>query len=147
MGDYLRDWSRDWDSRSVPDPDIVQHVWALRGRGLSYAEIAGDLGITPAAAYRVAELRKEYEDTPDPINTIAHLLNTTLYNLSHAVLHIQQALDTQGAERQFNIEHVDKHLKEVQDHADHLQVALRRKFPEIGKEFDRVTKAAHFDKR
>jgi N-acetyl-beta-hexosaminidase len=140
VGDYLDAWSEDWASRGRFNPALAPRAWELREQGWSHAEIAGRLGVSVAEAYQLVTMQRAYERTPDPTATIGHLMTTVNFNLSHAVQHTQAALDSKGAERQFNLEHIQKHLAEAAEHAHHLVEAVRQEYPEIGKEYDRITR-------
>jgi hypothetical protein len=138
--DYLGAWEGDWQARRDWNPDVTARAWELREQGWSYAEIADAAGVTVAEAYKMVAAQRAYEATPDPIGTIAHLLTTVNFNLSHARRHMKSALDSGAAERQFHLEHADKHLAEAADHADHLTDAVKQQYPVIGKEYDKVIK-------
>lgn len=138
--DYLGTWESDWQARRDWNPDAVTRAWELSEQGWSYAEIADRVGVTVAQAYQMVAAQRAYEATPDPVATIAHLLTSVNFNLAHARRHAKAALDSGGAERQFNLEHAQKHLEGAAEHADHLTDAMKRQYPVVGKEYDRVIK-------
>ncbi len=140
MNDYLTSWEPDWETRRDWNPDTVTRAWERRQQGWSYAEIADSAGVTVAEAYQMVAAQRAYEATPDPVGTIAHLMTTVNFNLAHAQRHIKSALDSDGPDRQFHLEHAQSHLDETSDHADHLTDAMKKQYPAIGKEYDRVIK-------
>jgi hypothetical protein len=141
MTDYLDSWSADWEARRGPDdPGLAQRAWSLREQGWAITEIAGQLDIPTAHAWQLVNARSEYEKTPDPVVTIAHLLTTVNFNLAHVVRHLDAALASSGAERQFNLEHARKHAEDSIEHGRHLAAAVAQAYPAIGKEYTAVFK-------
>lgn len=66
--------------------------------------------------------------------TTAHLLETTLHELTHASRHAQQMLeDTPEAEWEFNADHCEHHLGGAAEHADKLRGHLTDNYPAEGR--------------
>jgi len=74
--------------------------------------------------------------------TLAHLLQTAGYNLGHAITHLDAAMKPKSpADQQFNLEHCQHHLDEVQDHLGRAIEQIQKHFPGLAKELDEVVKA------
>lgn len=145
MGDYLADWESDWESRQQQDPGKIERAWMLRERGWSYAEIAADARVSLAEAYRLVTLREKYRETQEPVMSVAHEMTSINFHVAHAVRHTKAALASDGEKRQFNLEHVDRHLESASEHADRLQQVIRHHFPKIGAEYEKTAAAMHMD--
>lgn len=88
-----------------------------------------------------------YEETPEPDQTIAHLMSGVQYDLSHAIRHAESLKKAKPSEVAFHQEHMEKHAKSAADHADRLQLALRHQYPAIGTELDRLLTESNLENK
>ena len=83
--------------------------------------------------------------SPDPAMTVAHLLNTAVYEFGHVDRHLGFAMKTKGDAQKYNLDHATKHLESMGDHLHRGVAALNDHFPAIGKEYAKLNEASNTD--
>lgn len=75
----------------------------------------------------------------DRTATTAHLVETTAHHLSHTMRHAEQLKKSKTkAQRDFNQEHMDTHLKGGIEHVHKLMNHLQTNYPAEGKELQKL---------
>ena len=77
-------------------------------------------------------------NTPDPAMTIAHLLNTAVYEGGHVDRHLAAAKKTEGDAQKYNLDHAGHHMASLADHLHRGVAALNDHDPAIGKEYGKL---------
>ncbi len=80
--------------------------------------------------------------SPDTAMTVAHLLNTAIYEFGHVDRHLGFARETKGDAQVYNLDHATKHLASMGDHLHRGVAALNTYDPAIGKEYTKLDQAA-----
>lgn len=81
-------------------------------------------------------------NSPDPAMTVAHLLNTAVYEGGHVDRHLKAAKKTQGDAQTFNLDHAAKHMDSLADHLHRGVAALNEHDPKIGSEYAKLDQAS-----
>lgn len=78
----------------------------------------------------------------DKVASTAHLVETTAHHLSHTLMHAQQLKKSKTkAQRDFNQEHMDTHLKGGIEHVGKLMNHLQSNYPAESKELTKLQSA------
>ncbi len=82
---------------------------------------------------------KKSTSVQDKHNTTAHLIETTGHHLAHSSRHLDQLKKSKSkAQRDFNHEHLDTHLKGGIEHVQKLMNHVKTNYPEVGKELGKL---------
>jgi len=75
----------------------------------------------------------------DKHKTLAHLIETTGHQISHASQHLDSLYKSKTqAERDFHYQHARTHTDGAQEHVQKLVDHIRDNYPQAGKEFDAI---------